>query len=283
MSDVVEAGARRFLAAEAATTRRPGRERDSEGVSLAGIGTTAPTAVRGSLLAEAIAACGSSIASATAYADPEELLGGDWELGLVLSPFKRDVAVHCDVLSPSATEAGVVDTLLRTEGAIVGYNTNTWAAQSALEVLCPGAAPSRVLLLGAGASARSVGLALRRAWPGSDLSIAARSEGAASELVTLVGGRVHGSPPGERRSGATEPFDVAINATTWGETESSESEPSPFDVSAALRPGGRFFDLNNRISALQLDALRAGCAVVSGSLMQRVTNACRAALVRPAG
>ncbi|MGW4800312.1 hypothetical protein ACWEPC_48645, partial [Nonomuraea sp. NPDC004297] len=76
------------------------------------------------------------------------------------------------------------------------------------------------------------------------------------------------------------PADLIVNTTTWGETEDSERHPFAFPFEAIAAPGGRLFDLNNRTSALQGLALRAGMSVMSGTYMQRVTNACRAALVR---
>jgi shikimate dehydrogenase len=74
-------------------------------------------------------------------------------------------------------------------------------------------------------------------------------------------------------------LDVVVNTTTWGETEASEAEPMGIDLDGVFQPGCAFFDLNNRVGSLPLQALQAGCAVISGAVMQRVTNASRAALV----
>jgi shikimate dehydrogenase len=71
---------------------------------------------------------------------------------------------------------------------------------------------------------------------------------------------------------------LLINTTTWGETDASEEAPLMFDFPRLLSPGNQFFDLNNRVSALQTSALHAGMNVMSGTFMQRATNACRAAL-----
>jgi hypothetical protein len=165
---IVADGADRFLRAEAgpldlASTGGPGEGRPGEGrpgegrpgegvpgegghsglalagVVIAGIGTTAPKAVRGALLAEALEALGYRVASATAHGSPAELMADrSWQLGVVLSPWKRDVGAHCDRLAPSAARTGVVDTVLRTPAGTVGFNTNTWASLSALELLFGG-------------------------------------------------------------------------------------------------------------------------------------------------
>jgi shikimate dehydrogenase len=279
-------GAQRFVDAEVAPlglSAEPGPSAGGPGpgaggaprrsVAIAGIGTTAPKAVRGALLAEALADHGYSLAGATPHASPVELVADpEWQVAVVLSPWKRDVGAHCDRLAPSAEKTGVVDTILRTRGGLVGFNTNTWAAQSALEFLLGGTAPNNVLLLGSGASARSLALAVQRAWPECQVLVAARSlEGAQALAREFPGLVVH-----EQGSAS---LDVVVNTTTWGETEASEAAPMGIDLDGVFQPGRAFFDLNNRVGSLPLQALQAGCAVISGAVMQRVTNASRAALV----
>ncbi|MDX6328221.1 MAG: shikimate dehydrogenase, partial [Streptomycetaceae bacterium] len=78
------------------------------------------------------------------------------------------------------------------------------------------------------------------------------------------------------------PPSLIINTTTWGETDASEAGEFAFPFEGLAAPGNGFFDLNNRTSSLQATALRAGMNVMSGTFMQRVTNACRAALLKAA-
>jgi shikimate 5-dehydrogenase len=111
-------------------------------------------------------------------------------------------------------------------------------------------------------------------------SLAARS-GAVLADERLAGGKVAQSTDVALRSDGTAaaPVDVVVNTTTWGETEASEAEPIGIDLAGAFGPGVRLFDLNNRIGALAIRALESGCIVASGAIMQRVTNAARAALL----
>jgi shikimate dehydrogenase len=282
---LVSDGAQRFVDAEVAPlglvaepgpSAGPGPDAEgvpSRGVAIAGIGTTASKAVHGALLAEALADQGYTVASATPLASPAELMADPaWQLGVVLSPWKRDVGAHCDRLTPSAEKTGVVDTILRSSGGTVGFNTNTWAAQSALEFLLGGATPKNVLLFGSGASARSVALAVQRGWPDCRILVVARSLEGAEALAREFPGLA------AYELGSASP-DVVVNTTTWGETETSEGEPMGIDLNGIFQPGRAFFDLNNRVGSLLLQALQAGCAVISGAVMQRVTNASRAALV----
>jgi shikimate dehydrogenase len=270
---LVTAGVQRFMAAEVAPLLLVDEGSAAPAVAIAGIGTTAAKAVRGALLTEALSERGYQVARATPYGSPDELMADPtWQLGVVLSPWKRDVPDHCDRLAPSAGKTGVVDTIVRAAGGTIGFNTNTWAAASALEFLLGGAQPGSLLLLGAGASARSVALAVQRMWPECQVCVAARSPNAADLLVKQF-------PALLVRADTPVSPDVVVNTTTWGETEASETEPLGIDLEGVLKPGAALFDLNNRVGALPVQALQAGCAVISGTVMQRVTNACRAALV----
>ena len=294
---IVADGADRFLRAEVGplglASTGPGEGGRAEGgrsglalagVAIAGIGTTAPKAVRGALLAEALEALGYRVASATAHGSPAELMADrSWQLGVVLSPWKRGVGAHCDRLAPSAALTGVVDTVLRTPAGTFGFNTNTWASLSALELLLGGAEPQGILILGSGASARSVVLAAQRGWPACPIILSARSAEAALALARQFPGvTVAAADGGDVPAGPAPDVpapDVVVNTTTWGETEASEAEPLGIDLAGVLRAGVRVFDLNNRVGALPVQALSSGCAVLSGGLMQRVTNASRAALL----
>jgi shikimate dehydrogenase len=290
---LVQEGARRFLLAElegffaasevptatdpaggvADRSASPGPE-----VDIAAIGTTAERAVKGALLPEAISRERLQLRSAVAYSTPDELFAASaWRLGVVLSPWKQEIGVRCGGLSPSAETTGVVDTVLRTPSGVIGFNTNTWAAMSALDAVTGDQAPGRLLLLGTGASARSVALAVSRAFASCEVVIAARSTSAGEALADQIGARLFTEV--DRLQLGDAPCDVVVNTTTWGETEASESEPFGIDLDGVLAPGVRLFDLNNRVSALQQQALAAGCVVVGGGVMQRVTNAARAALL----
>jgi hypothetical protein len=79
---------------------------------------------------------------------------------------------------------------------------------------------------------------------------------------------------------AAEGAVLTIHATTWGETEDSEQEPLAPDLIGSLQAGDILFDLNNRVSGLQVDALGRGCVVVGGRFMQRLVHIQRAWILR---
>ncbi|NKY34516.1 hypothetical protein HGA13_15750 [Nocardia speluncae] len=247
---------------------------------IAGIGTTAPRALHGTLLLDALTAHDIEITDSVVFPDPAALLAdSNWDLALVLSPWKQEVAGLIHAHTGSAARTGVVDTLLRSGELTTGVNTNSWAAQAAMETVLGGRTPSSVLVLGAGGSSNSVALACRRAWPGAQLIGSARDATALASWAAGFGAEPV-APDGLKARFAEAAPALVVNTTTWGETDESEQQPFVFDFGELTAPGNSYFDLNNRVSALQTAALRAGMNVMSGTFMQRVTNACRAALLQ---
>ncbi|OYD70250.1 hypothetical protein [Rhodococcus sp. OK302] len=245
---------------------------------IAGIGTTAAHALKGQLLRDALSDHGVDLAETLPFDNPEALLANSaWTLALVLSPWKQAVAPHLAMSTLSAEQTGVVDTIVRDSRGEVGVNTNSWASQAAMETLMGGRTPSSILILGSGGSSNSVALACRRAWPEVRLMGSARNLDASAAWARRFGAEF--AAPGDVAAliGAGSPS-LLVNTTTWGETDASEESPFVFDFQDLVSPGNQFFDLNNRVSALQTTALQAGMNVMSGTFMQRATNSCRAAL-----
>jgi 3-dehydroquinate dehydratase/shikimate dehydrogenase len=131
----------------------------------------------------------------------------------VTLPHKQSILRYlqdCDALS---TEIGAVNTVVvRRDGSLYGCNTDYVGVLRALEkkLSLP---KSRVLILGAGGSARAAAFALARA--GAAVTICARREAAAIELARAAGAEVI-----PRRALKTalkaENFDVILNATPVG-------------------------------------------------------------------
>ena len=139
----------------------------------------------------------------------------------VTLPHKQGILRHlrdCDALS---AEIGAVNTVVvRRDGSLYGCNTDYVGVLRALEKKL--ALPkSRILILGAGGSARAAAFALARA--GAAVSIFARRNAAARELARAAGAEVV-----PRRALKTELFDAVLNATPVGmhpDTAISPLEP----------------------------------------------------------
>ncbi|MGV0772454.1 hypothetical protein [Mycobacterium syngnathidarum] len=250
----------------------------SDPIVIAGIGTTAAHALKGRLLHDALLAENVELTGTVHFDGPVELLGDSrWSLALVLSPWKQAVTPRVPTLTTSAARTGVVDTIVRGSEGAVGVNTNSWASQAAMETLMGGRTPDSVVVLGSGGSSNSVALACRRVWPQARLIGTARNVEALSNWAQRFGAEYCGPAALAELLGDESPS-LLVNTTTWGETAASEDAPFAFDFGRLTSAGNQFFDLNNRVSALQTSALQAGMNVMSGTFMQRATNACRAAL-----
>ncbi len=127
----------------------------------------------------------------------------------VTLPHKQSILRYlqdCDALSGNI---GAVNTVVvRRDGSLYGCNTDYIGVLRALEKkLC--LAKSRVLVLGAGGSARAAAFALTRA--GAAVTICARRSSAARELARAAGAEVV-----PRCALKTESFDAILNATPVG-------------------------------------------------------------------
>jgi shikimate dehydrogenase len=242
---------------------------------LAAVGTLAETALANPLLHEPLAQAGLEPSRYLPFCTLEDLFASNvWQLALVISPFKQLVARHCSLLAPAATATEVVDTLIRADGELLGLNTNAYAAGEALRQLLTGAAIERLLVVGSGASARSVAFAMTTWYSTVRLGVWGRSTERARALAQAFAATAIESP-------ADFAAEAVVHATTVGEQDDSVTLSS--EVEAALSPGVRLFDLTNRLTALQVRGLANGCIVLSGILMQRMTNTLRVAAVSHAG
>lgn len=234
------------------------------------IGSVAARVLGSDSLQDSLTRCGIT-ARRSVSTDPDHLKErGDWSLALVLSPYKFTTADACDTLTPCARAAATVDTVLRgPDGTLHGINTNAFGIAHAVGLLFPDGAPARVLILGTGATSRSAVVGLRTHHH-NDLDIRIRGR---DWDRTCALARELGVPPADEPDGGA---DLVLNCTTVGETTDT---PLEIPIERALRPGVRFFDLNNRHSQLQVLALQRGCITISGVLMQLTVNALRAHLL----
>lgn len=240
-------------------------------LSIAAVGSVAEKALASPLLRRQLARKGVEPEAYRSYPDLGSLFGQhDWSLALILSPFKRAVQDYCDDLTPGAQRSGVVDTILQDRtGRRIGINTNASGAACAVRHLMGNVRPRRCLIAGTGASARSCIVGLRDSYGRLEIGIVGRNpertSGLAEELHVSTVEKIETYRP-----------DLVINATTVGETRDDELD---LPLEQALTAGIRYFDLNNRASALQTRALERGCVTLSGILMQSVVNALRVHLL----
>jgi 3-dehydroquinate dehydratase/shikimate dehydrogenase len=173
----------------------------------------------------------------------------------VTHPHKQSILKYLKDCDPLAAEIGAVNTVVvRRDGSLLGSNTDYLGVLRALEkkLRIKG---SRILIFGAGGSARATALALVRA--GAAVAICARREKAAKELA-----RAFGAVVVPRAALRTQYFDAILNATPVGMHPHDGVSPlAPSELNCRL-----VMDLINRPERTQLlkIASRKGLATVPG-------------------
>jgi len=127
----------------------------------------------------------------------------------VTLPHKGKIFAHLDEVEPLAGKIGAVNTVtVRKDGSLYGSNTDYVGVLRALEkkIKLRG---SRVVIYGAGGSARAAAFALAQA--GANVFVCARRQEMARKLAKAVGGEPIG-----RSALRTQEFDALLNATPIG-------------------------------------------------------------------
>lgn len=126
----------------------------------------------------------------------------------VTLPHKSTILRHLDECDPLSSEIGAVNTVAVRSGRLYGYNTDYLGVLRAIERKLS-ISGKRIVLFGAGGSARAAAFALARA--GAKMSICARRPERALELARAVGGEVLDRGALRRQS-----FDAIVNCTPVG-------------------------------------------------------------------
>jgi len=159
----------------------------------------------------------------------------------VTVPHKEAVASLVDSVTDEAEAIGAVNTLVREDAMLRGYNTDARGLLAALESTL-GLVPygMRILLLGAGGAARAAAVALLAHAP-AGLTVynrdPARAERLTASMRDRYGGRVRAVTAEEARGEATD-VDLIINATSAG----LDGVSTPLDR-LRPRPGAALFDM----------------------------------------
>jgi 3-dehydroquinate dehydratase/shikimate dehydrogenase len=173
----------------------------------------------------------------------------------VTIPHKRTIMKHLAECEPMAEKIGAVNTVVvGKDGGLLGSNTDYVGVLRALEGKLR-LRDSRVLIFGAGGSARAAAFALANA--GAEVLICARREMAARELA-----RVCGAQAIARKHLASARFELIVNATPVGMYPHAGNSPlSPRELNCRI-----VMDLIYRPLRTQLlkTAAAKGIRVISG-------------------
>jgi shikimate dehydrogenase len=172
-------------------------------------------------------------------------------------PHKEAVIAHLDEIDETARRIGAVNTVTRSEGRLVGSNTDWIGAVRALERETR-LAGRRAVVLGAGGTARAVVVGLRER--GARVAVLNRTPERAAALARELRAESAGSLEELEKI----EHDVLVNATSVGLR--SEDSPVPPE---ALRPGSVVLDAvyDPERTRLLRDAEARGARIVPGKWM----------------
>jgi shikimate dehydrogenase len=153
--------------------------------------------------------------------------------GNVTMPHKAEAAEACDDLEGPAAALGVVNTVRVRDGRVVGDSTDGAGFVDAAREAGVDLDDTRILILGAGGTARAIAHALRVRAP---IQVWARRPEAATAVAELAGGAT--VVPPDELDDAVAGSDVVVNATPLG----MQGEPPPFDA-ARLHAGQTVIDV----------------------------------------
>lgn len=212
------------------------------------------------------------VAMRVAPADLRRALAGVRALGIwglnVTVPHKEKILPLLDDLTPRAREIGAVNTVFRKGDALVGDNTDAGGFRAALTRLGVPVRRKRVLLLGAGGSARAVVWTLVRGGARS-LTIRNRSAGRARALARFARGlgpiEVQTAPLEGADLTALDSIDLVVNCTPLG----LDGRTRPSVEIDRLSPSAAVYDLVYGAKGTPLvDAsIRAGLRAADGKEM----------------
>ncbi|NTV15510.1 MAG: shikimate dehydrogenase [Desulfobulbaceae bacterium] len=194
-----------------------------------------------------------------AVADVAAALRGFLALGVrgvsVTIPHKQAVLPWLDSIDPVAAAIGAVNTLVISAGRIHGLNTDWLGANRALSQVVE-LRGRRVLLLGAGGSARAIGFGLREA--GAEVILASRTPEKGRRLAAELACEWH-----DLQAVAGISAEVLVNATSVGMAPASQQSPVAAVELCRFRVVMDivYSPLETRMLR---EAARAGCQVVSG-------------------
>jgi len=176
-----------------------------------------------------------NVAFHVAPKDLESAVRGAQKMGflglMVTIPHKEKVLSLCDELDISAQDVGASNLLhFRSDGAIVGYSSDGWAAIKSLEEEGVQLENSRVAIMGGGGGARSLALCLARAKIGHLRLLnrtVERAEKIVQEVKTLCPELDVLALPAQKSTfeAVLPECDVLINATSIGMSPQVEAIP----------------------------------------------------------
>lgn len=176
----------------------------------------------------------------------------------VTIPHKVPLMDLLDEVEPEARKIGAVNSIVNQNGRLVGFNSDSPGATSALREKTT-VSERRVAILGAGGAARAMAHGIRT--HGGRFTIVNRSEGRGRQLADEMEGEF--CPLADFKG---DGFDIIVNTTSVGMSPDTDQMPVSRDC---LSPNMTVMDMvyNPLETKLLCSASETGCTVVDGVAM----------------
>jgi shikimate dehydrogenase len=184
----------------------------------------------------------------------------------VTIPHKTAIMAFLDEIDPTAEAAGAVNTVVRRDDRLIGFNTDgPGYVRSLKEEAGAEIAGRRIVVLGAGGAARGILHALAREKP-ARIAIVNRTVSRAEELARSLAADVPRAAlgPDDLREACAD-ADIVINTTSAGMLPNTDELPLGIDA-AWMKPGAVASDIvyNPMRTRFLMEAERAGCRTHGG-------------------
>lgn len=153
----------------------------------------------------------------------------------VTYPYKEQAAARAEAGDPVLRDMGAANTVCFSKNGMLAYNTDYSGFMSAYRARWGGAAPGRVLVLGAGGVGRAITFALGKLGADEVLLVdtdAAKVAALADAAATAIGGKVKAAVPGLPSDFSG--IDGLVNCTPLGMT-GREGTPLPHNAKGSPR------------------------------------------------
>ena len=201
-----------------------------------------------------------------ALAERMESLRGPGLLGAnVTVPHKQAVVPFLDEVSEAAQDTGAVNTIVNEDGRLTGHNTDVTGFLRALHADAGFQAQGkRVLVLGAGGSARAIVYGLLKEGAGQ-VTIANRTVERAHRLIEALGNPRNASAVLLEPAALPNDWDLIVNCTTLGMRHAPGEKETPLP-SDAIPANSLVYDLvyNPEETPLLQAAAKAGARTLGG-------------------
>lgn len=186
----------------------------------------------------------------------------------VTVPYKGDIMAELDKVDEAAANIGAVNTLVYEDGQVKGYNTDWIGLWRSLERRSVRLKGRRVLILGAGGSARATAVMAAK-YGAVHITVANRTLEKAQAIVRLIGSTygVKADACSIEEAEITEGYEVIFQTTSLGMYPKAEG--CPIRETRCLNTAEVAVDLiyNPEETQFLAAARRAGCQTINGMEM----------------